>query len=246
MVVDFHSHILPCMDDGAKSMEQSLEMLRVLASDGVETVMLTPHFYLDREDLSSFLQRREGAYNALKKATEGISSCPELRLGSEVYFFSTLAELDLTPLCIQGTDILLLELPFFKFNDTFYTQLANFVSSSGKEIMIAHIDRYIAFNGTGVIDQLNRACNNPYFQLNCSALTEEGLISRIKYLRLLSNGRVHVLGSDAHNMGSRKPEYGKAALIIKNKLGQNMLESINAMSDNVFAAGNKKPSLLIF
>ena len=57
-MIDLHTHILPKMDDGASSSDLSLEMLRMEAEQGVDTVVLTPHFYREKEDPSSFLQRR--------------------------------------------------------------------------------------------------------------------------------------------------------------------------------------------
>lgn len=49
-MIDFHSHILPGMDDGSKSTQESLEMLDMLRAQGVDTVAATPHFYA-RENL---------------------------------------------------------------------------------------------------------------------------------------------------------------------------------------------------
>lgn len=46
-MIDFHSHILPAMDDGSRNIEESLQMLRMLQEQGVERVIATPHFYAD-------------------------------------------------------------------------------------------------------------------------------------------------------------------------------------------------------
>ena len=56
-ITDFHSHILPFMDDGSKSVEESLDMLRLLKSQGVDRVVLTPHFYPNYEDPEQFLSK---------------------------------------------------------------------------------------------------------------------------------------------------------------------------------------------
>ena len=66
--VDFHSHILPGMDDGAKTPEESLQMLRMERDQGVDTVVLTPHFYRDRERPEQFLARRRASAEALRDA----------------------------------------------------------------------------------------------------------------------------------------------------------------------------------
>lgn len=64
-MIDFHSHILPGIDDGSASVEESLKLLEMLAEQGVKTVVATPHFYPDRTSVSDFLRRRDAAYQRL-------------------------------------------------------------------------------------------------------------------------------------------------------------------------------------
>ena len=54
-MIDFHSHVLPGVDDGSKSMEQSLQMLEASVQQGVTHMVATPHFYASRMDPDSFL-----------------------------------------------------------------------------------------------------------------------------------------------------------------------------------------------
>ena len=54
-MIDIHTHILPGMDDGASTPEESLAMLRMQREQGVDTVFLTPHFHRDRENPEHFL-----------------------------------------------------------------------------------------------------------------------------------------------------------------------------------------------
>ena len=67
-MIDFHSHILPEMDDGAEDLETSLEMLRESRRQGVDIICSTSHFYADEEDPESFLTRRSDAYERLQEA----------------------------------------------------------------------------------------------------------------------------------------------------------------------------------
>ena len=62
---DIHTHILPSVDDGAQSMEDALELLRLQKNSGVERVMLTPHFYPQHDTPERFLKRRAEAEAAL-------------------------------------------------------------------------------------------------------------------------------------------------------------------------------------
>ena len=59
-MIDFHTHILPGMDDGASDAAESLAMLRTSYQQGVDTLFATSHFYADEEDPASFL--KQGVY----------------------------------------------------------------------------------------------------------------------------------------------------------------------------------------
>ena len=82
MIVDFHSHILPAIDDGSRNIHESVEMLRVRAQQGVSCLIATPHFYPHRIGLTEFLNNRERAYNEISSCKlEGI---PFIKCGAEV------------------------------------------------------------------------------------------------------------------------------------------------------------------
>ena len=80
--IDFHSHILPAIDDGSDSVGKSLHMCSMCAAQGVDIVVSTPHFYATRDRVEDFLERREYAYQSL--CTENREKKMELRLGAEV------------------------------------------------------------------------------------------------------------------------------------------------------------------
>ena len=69
-IIDFHTHVLPGMDDGSKSVEMSMEMLRREAAQGIRQVIATPHFYPWREHPEQFLERRDQAAANLQNAME--------------------------------------------------------------------------------------------------------------------------------------------------------------------------------
>lgn len=108
--VDFHTHILPGMDDGAKDLSVSLRMLGALRAQRVGAVALTPHFYPHRETLSAFLERRERAWQELSAAVAG-GGYPALLPGAEVYLTPGLAEMDLRALSMGEAGLLLVEMP---------------------------------------------------------------------------------------------------------------------------------------
>ena len=67
MITDFHSHVLPCLDDGSASVEQSIEMLQAEAEQGITHVVATPHFYPSSHKLDSFISKVDNAISQLKE-----------------------------------------------------------------------------------------------------------------------------------------------------------------------------------
>ena len=82
-LIEMHSHILPAIDDGARSVEMSLKMIERLKEQGCTKILLTPHYYSDTISLDDFLKKREESYNMLIK--EIPSGYPELIPAAEVY-----------------------------------------------------------------------------------------------------------------------------------------------------------------
>ena len=70
-MIDWHAHVLPNMDDGSRSVSESVNLLKMLSAQNVDTVVATPHFYANAESIQAFLQRRSQCYD---KLMEEISS----------------------------------------------------------------------------------------------------------------------------------------------------------------------------
>ena len=66
-MIDWHTHILPEMDDGSRSVEESKQMLQALHEQEIDCVIATPHFLANREPVEHFLARREQAYRQLSQ-----------------------------------------------------------------------------------------------------------------------------------------------------------------------------------
>lgn len=91
-MIDFHTHILPGIDDGSRDVRTSLEMISEEINQGIEGIVLTPHFYADEDDIPSFLKRRDEAWQELtKKMSEQEIEIP-LRKGGEIYYFQGIGE----------------------------------------------------------------------------------------------------------------------------------------------------------
>ncbi len=234
--VDFHSHILPGMDDGARNVDTSLAMLRQLGNDGVETVVLTPHFYRRDEDISTFLLRREKSYNELLKATKYLDNCPRLLLGAEVYFYPSLSsDPDFSKLAIEGTDYVLLELPFEHFYHNFFSNYKKFIENCKQKLILAHIEKYLDFGNEedeiGTVLSFGKAV----CQINCGAVLKSGLFGGNKAIDLIKKDFISIIGTDAHNMNKKPPLYAKAEKKIISKFGISEFERLCQNSEMILA-----------
>ncbi len=206
-MIDFHTHILPAVDDGARHLETSVAMLNEELSQGVERVLLTPHYYGRKESPARFLARRNQAFERLKEhIPEGIA----VQLGVEVHFTGiNLPEYEeLCKLAIEGTKYLLVEFPFTTaWTGDMFDKLADFIDETGYTPVIAHIERYgkVQKRPELVNQLIDMGC---LIQVNANSFyrKRESKLS----LALLKHGLVHCIGTDAHDMEGRAPDLFKA------------------------------------
>ncbi len=223
-MIDWHSHVLPGLDDGSRDLAESLELICRLKDQGIRTIAATPHFYADREPVSRFLERRTEAADLLKAALPGES--PKLLLGAEVRYYPGIGHMEeMSRLCLEGTDLLLLEMPFETWTE--YT-LREVVALAGRRCLIlAHVERYLNMQRPQTWDRLLE--RGILMQANASFFL--GLGSRHRAVQMLRNGQLHLLGSDAHNLTHRPPYIGKAADVIRKKLGEGFLDQFNELGE---------------
>lgn len=207
-MIDLHTHILPNMDDGCKNVNESEQMLRELKQQGVTTIVATPHFYAEQEAPQEFLLRRKKASEQLKNA--------EVLLGAEVAYFNGISRCEeITLLCIEGTRLLLLELPFDAWNRTMLDEVCSMNKRLGIITVIAHIDRYRSLpNFSEAIERMLQ-CG---IKMQCNAASITSICSGRRLLRMIRNGMIHFIGSDCHNMTHRPPNIAKAMARMEKKL----------------------------
>lgn len=215
-MVDFHTHILPNLDDGSKSVRESLELLRLERSQGIDTVVLTPHYYSSQFCPEEFLSRRQSAWEQLSGSLE--EGTPRLLLGAEVQYFESIDNLEsLHSLCIQGTKLLLLEMPFCHWDERVVRRVQELNGSNGLQIVLAHIERYLPFSQNDRALELLRR-SGILMQVNASFF--DGWFHRRKALSMLKRGEFHLIGSDCHNMVSRPPNWAPVPEHVMNNVDQ--------------------------
>lgn len=232
-VVDFHSHILPGIDDGSASLEESISMLRMEAEQGIRHVVATPHFYAQHDSIEEFLERRAEAEQLLRKEMEKHEGLPRITVGAEVYFFRGISQSDvLQKLRIGGSAYSLIEMPVSSWTDSMYEELSRIYHDQDITPIMAHVDRYFTrFRTFGIPEKLKEL--PVLVQANASFFCGS---SSARAMRMLQKEQIHLLGSDAHNMRSRQPNLGKAIARIQKSCGDDVLENIAAFQHDVLGA----------
>lgn len=224
-MLDIHTHILPRIDDGSKSVQQSLAMLQMEKMQGIDQIALTPHFYADRESPERFLKRRLDALNQLNDFAQQ-NPLPKLSVGAEVAFFTGMSHADgIENLCIGDTNAMLIEMPFCKWNRSIVDELIYFRECRGIQPILAHIERYIAYQPMGAVRELNES--GLRIQANASFFIRW----RKSWLamRMLRRREIQFIGSDCHNTSSRPPNMEAAIIEIDKRIGKKAMEYLQCM-----------------
>ena len=223
-IIDFHSHILPELDDGSSSVEESIAMLRQEAAQGITRVIATPHFYARYDDPEVYFPARKQSYLRLRREMERCNGLPVVAVGAEVHFFPGISHSDvLEALTIGGKRCILIEMPDSPWTESMYQELENISQRRDMIPIIAHVDRYIApFRTYGIPERLAEL--PVLVQANASFFLRGS--TRNLAMKLLRQDKIHLLGSDCHNLTTRPPLLGDAVEVIRQKLGEEPLERI--------------------
>lgn len=206
-MIDFHSHILPGVDDGSQDLGESLSMLRSSFLQGVDAIVATSHFYADEEYPEDFLKRRNAAAQRLENAILLRAEIyPRIILGAEVLYFPGISEADgIDLLCIENSRGILIEPPMAPWSENMLDEIQQLGQNFGLIPIIAHVDRYMSMlQDTSLLDRVRKRdlvvqVNGSYF---LNSRTQEAAFRNLKA------GKIQLIGSDCHNMDSRPPNLG--------------------------------------
>jgi len=218
-IVDFHNHLLPGVDDGARRVEQSLESLRAMAAQGITTCLVTPHFdaSLTRSNgmLAARLAQFDLAWDALiaaVAAAEDAAELPTLGRGTEVMLDEPDPDLSDPAIRLVGGPFVLVEFPSLRLPPNAEWGIANLVRSGWRPI-VAHPERYRNLDTELLLLARLReagAC----FQLNAgSLLGQHGESPERIARRLMACGWADYLASDHHARG--EPATGAAVAMLR-------------------------------
>ena len=218
-MLDLHCHILPEVDDGARSIGEALSMAAVAVKEGIDAVVATPHC-LDARNIDAFVQGVKRQGQQLQSVLDARKMDLDIFLGAELFMDPAFLKVGgLERLTINSTPYILLELPMGEVplyaEDFIYRlRLMGFVP------IIAHPERNLAImrdpNILYRLVDLGCLC-----QINTGSITGSfgKQVKRCARI-LLTHGMGHVLGTDAHSDGTRGPYMKKAVEQIKSWLDE--------------------------
>ena len=252
-MIDFHTHILPGIDDGSQDMDETRLLLGQEAQQGVSQVLATPHFYAGRDTAEHFFHKRERALAAVREAfagqtvpdgqmtgksqvpdkrTAAETRVPEIRAAAEVYYFPHMGDADILPrLCMEGSSLLLVEMPFVQWTKAVYQDVEKIIEKQKLTVVLAHVERYYGF-------QKDRGVWDAIFDLPLYAQINAGSLLRMRTrgfgLKFLKAGHAALLGSDCHNPEYRPVNLEAGREVVRKKLGEGTLKEIDRLGEELW------------
>lgn len=226
-IVDVHAHILPGVDDGAADWEEARWMLQCAYSQGIRTVIATPH-YSRRQDVGR-LRKLAGE---LGKAAKEIAPDFHVLLGQEILYFDSMVERLKAghALTMAGSRHVLVEfMPEVSYKKLY--QAVRSVLMAGYYPILAHVERYRALRDEGHMEEL--AETGCYMQMNYRSL-QGGLFDReARWCRKqVLDGKIQFLGTDMHHKDHRTPEIKKSLGWLEGHVEEGLLDAI--LRNNAF------------
>ena len=224
-ICDMHCHILPKLDDGSKSMDETIRTVQEAVKQGIRTIIVTPHFYPGRYETDAEL--------VLRKVENVQLICQERNLpvrfyaGQECFYYSGLLEQLRTGrvLTLAGSRCVLVEFS----PDCIYSQLFAGLSEltrGGYIPVLAHFERYDCLRDETRLRELKDA--GVLLQMNFDTLLRRGgLFGKSRWRRFAQQGMVDLLGSDCHGAHHRVPNLAEGRAVIEKKLGRSILEQLD-------------------
>lgn len=231
--LDIHSHILPEVDDGSRGMDETLKMLQAAYEEGVRIIIATPHYIPGRHNKS--VDNLNQIYHQVCVQAE--KSIPNIKilLGNEIYFKESAVE-DVKrgrALTLAGTDYVLVEFRMTsEIKDIF--RAVRLFSEAGYRPVIAHMERYgCLYKKENTIHELIDA--GAYIQINAESFMGGILDRNAAYCRrLLEFGMVHFLGSDCHDLTSRRPQMRTPLASLKKDMYAQQIQKIMSTNKDCF------------
>ena len=222
---DIHCHILPKVDDGSGSLEESLDMLRTAMDEGIGTIIATPHNYASHRSVTA--DKVRDTVNKLNGFAKEHNIPISIYGGNEIYYRTGIADLleEGEILTLAGSRYVLVEFdPGVEFS--YLRDGMGELLRYGYFPILAHAERYdCLYNKKGRIRELSNS--GIYFQINASSCLQGFMSEDRKRIKLLIKEEcIHFVGTDAHSNRTRSPKIKQGASYLYKKLGDEWAERV--------------------
>lgn len=237
MLIDIHSHILPTCDDGAKDIEASITLLKMMKAQGITDVIATPHFYPSDETIEDFKERVSVSYKNLLNAD--INDLPNIYLGCELFYYKGITKSEyIEEFTLNKSKYILLEPNPYFLDKAFMSELLYLKNELGITPIIPHIERYDKSKGYKYFLKFIKE-NKILTQVNTSSFFNKAYNKTVK--KLFSEHLVTFVATDTHSL-NRPPMMDSALSVIENQLSQRekkkILYNLELLYDNIIVKEN--------
>jgi protein-tyrosine phosphatase len=217
--IDIHCHMLPQLDDGAKSMEQTSKMLEIAYREGIRTIIATPHYREER--FTNPLQKVEETCQKVREIASIDYPDLTIYLGSEIYYSHETVRLLGEKRIPTMADSMYVLVEFSPMAE--YQYIKNGLQEillAGYSPILAHVERYLQ-----VVRDLHRVGElidmGIYMQVNAMSITGEmGRTYQKTVKKLLKMNYVHLVATDSHSDRTRAPRMQECARYLEKKFGE--------------------------
>tara|TARA_B100000029_G_C17394561_1_gene894679 strand:+ start:262 stop:1050 length:789 start_codon:yes stop_codon:yes gene_type:complete len=229
-MIDFHNHIIPNLDDGSKSIEMSLNMLREAESQGITDIINTVHYQHPKmEGKNTCFDFVVSEITKMQDIANKNNINIKIHPASEVFFQFNLTEILDNPITTLGNGkYMLIEFQRLSFPKNYEDELFK-LQLKGVTPIIAHPERYRAVQND--IDVAKKWIDRGYvIQIDCASIIGGfGKETQNTAIQLLKNNLCHLIGSDAHNDKKRNFCLKQALVESERIIGS---ESVSIISKN--------------
>jgi protein-tyrosine phosphatase len=224
-MVDIHSHILPCIDDGPDSLQKSVEMAKIAYEEGIRTIVCTPHA---EKDYDVLVMRAQDGLDVLQEKLQRENIPIDLLLGFEVRVNGLLLQyehLEKLAFRLDGMKYMLLEFDFRKF-PIYLEEILMRLRQENIQPILAHPERYpyLLENIAFLKNLINKGM---LLQVNTGSITGEYGHSVQRFAKkIIQNGLAGFIATDTHSSRKRGPYVKQAGRLLESWASSAVLVSI--------------------
>lgn len=231
-MIDFHAHILPNIDDGSASMEESINLIKEAEQAGFTGIISTSHYLQNYYESDEEERRRILAELANQvKVADAEAEIPKLYLGSEIYISTDIVELleEGKASTINGTNYVLFELPM-NSKPLFAKEVVYKLIENGYKPIIAHPERY-SYVKEDIEFVRELKSMGALFQSNYgSVIGMYGGSAKKTLKKLLKEDLISFLGSDVHAVGQIYPKVPKILRKLEKWISPEKLQELTTLN----------------